>query len=211
MKNIISLFFLLFFCPIAIFSQQIVKGLPNYVLFSGGFVKTPQKIIQYQPHKGFLVNNKRDTLIGEFLFSQNFSQEAVLYKKGAEDSYEKLSLKDVYFIYLEGADSLLNNKKPYTEFFKFNDISTKDWLRKIASKNGVSLYDNSLYVNEINGFINTTYVVLENKEGKRKQFPNFWNANTKRAMIRFYNQSTGEKISYNSFKDKDDFIKFLLN
>jgi hypothetical protein len=195
--------FMIFVCftlPFTGYCQQIVKGVPNFVLFSGGFAK-PNKIplFDYQAHSGFVVGEKGDTLKGEFKFSNDLGQEAIYWRENADKSFEVYPLKNSNYINLNG-----------TEFFRFTEISKKDWLRKIAVKSGVTLYDQSLLKNESNNYINTSFLVLEDSLKNRKQFPNFSNGNTKRAMIRFFNQASGENIPYKRFKNKDEFIQFFL-
>jgi hypothetical protein len=207
MKNVVFCSFL-FFYSFGTFSQQIVRGIPNSILFVGGYAK-PKTKIQVNRHtfSGILVSNAKDTLHGEFKF---INQEAVLWKPVGEDEFKELSLKNAYYIKLEGTDKTLI-KEQYTEFFKFEDISKYDILRKIGTNSGVNIYDNTLFVDEISGYINTAYIVLEDvKTGRRKQFPNFWNGNTKRAMIRFYNEATGKKIPYSQFRNYGEFVRFLL-
>ena len=208
MKNI------LFFAAFLLFLEanaQVIRGVPNYVLYSGVYLNLLNSQSKYsvalQPRQGLAVNAQKDTLRGEFKF---INQEAVLWKPVGEDEFKELSLKNVYYIKLEGTDKTLI-KEQNTEFFKFEDISKYDILRKIGTNSGVNIYDNTLFVDEISGYINTAYIVLEDvKTGRRKQFPNFWNGNTKRAMIRFYNEATGKKVSYSQFRNYAQFVRFLL-
>jgi hypothetical protein len=199
---------LLSFSYCDILAQQIVKGVPNFVLFSGGYAKPQKRVwINHNMYQGFVVNNSKDTLHGELKF---IDEETALFRGIGEEAYKEKSLKDVYYIRLEGADTTFGQKQ-YTEFFRFEDISKHNILRKIGTNSGVAIYDNNLFVNEIAGYINTAYVVLEDeKTGRRKQFPNFWNGNTKRAMIRFYNEATGKKVSYSQFRNYAQFVRFLL-
>lgn len=184
------IFFFLILFTVSVNGQRI-GGFPSYSFSRSASVK--ERVY----HKGFVVKTVGDTIFSNILLGVSQDKIEGIYLS-SETSSEKhfLPLDEISFIRILQSDKTIM-KGDVTDFYT---IGTKKKLyRLIRTGSKSEVFDNSLYVDENNGYLSEEVFVKKGDE-----FINtfsFWGLTTKRNLVKFLNKRMHSNFKPQSFKN----------